>query len=83
MGEHVKAAITHKAIREEFDRLMRIEIEKDPLKARFISKGYYVELISQNSSFSISDKGHITKIINGWYERNRHKKNIKRKRSAQ
>lgn len=63
----------HKAIQEEYDRLVREEYEQDPLKARFIAKGYYITLIAQNPSFGISGHGYITKIINGCYDRKRSK----------
>ena len=62
----------YEAIREEYERLVKEEFDKDPIKARFIAKGYYVELISHNPQFDITEPSQIRKVINKYYERKRH-----------
>ena len=56
----------HSAIRAEYDRLVREEYQKDPSKAKYIAKGFYVEKIAKDPRFSVNDPSHIHKIINGY-----------------
>lgn len=61
------------AIRAEYERLVKIEFEKDPIKAKYLAKGYFVELIANNPDFDIKEPSQIRKIINQYYERKRGK----------
>lgn len=73
MAQRDSIKAKHKAIQEEYNRLVREEMSIDPLKAKYLAKGFFITKIAQNPVFGISNPSHIAKIINGTYDRERSK----------
>lgn len=63
----------HAAIQAEYNRLVRLEYQENPRRAKYIAKDFYVETIASNPQFDVKDMSHIRKIINGAYGRKRGK----------
>lgn len=61
----------HLAIIREYDRLCREEEQKDPRRAKYITKGYYIKQISEHPLLGMSEN-YILKIINSRHTYERH-----------
>ena len=53
----------HEAIRNRYEELLRHERELDPIRAQYLAKGYYVELICRDPVMGLS-RNYIQRIIN-------------------
>lgn len=53
----------HAAIRQRYEELLRKEREINPLRAQFLAKGYYVELICRDPVIGLS-RNYVQRIIN-------------------